>query len=639
MPGSRNWNVQLAPQHRPANVPTLKAMRHSIALVLGLCAAEALAQSTEYIRNGSFENGSMPTKWAQFDGEVADWETNQEILCISEGDEYVKYIHSPDYFDVNMNYNLSDNVGGQRYGTPVTPTVAGAGTRFVGIGAYEMVFQDYGGGLAPGNHYTISLEVMLNDLWPSFWDGSGEIVVGLAKQKPRYEHQFLSASCPNLIPSDQEVCKETYINYCDGGTQDIDIIGTRALTLSDFPPGEGWRRISFSFRAPDDIDSRDWIFIDVRYPSFAGAVYAGDGGICGDNVSNAVFSCNGDYLYIDQVSMKDAEFCDSPCSPELGPITYWRLDNGPLVWNSPPTGVIVGGSAAQSFYFYVENAIGIDFSVVNSWGEVIYNQYAFDPDGLKDVGYDDFFFSWTGEDYDGNFLYDDLDAFVYNLRLWNCNPGATLNYIGNELTYTPSNLNNVQDPYIPDYELEDCCQDHAYFQNTTFTGFSRTDVHDFITAGTNVTSGTPGPVLVGPASFVIFHAGNAINLEPGFSVAAGGEFVAVISDCIYGELRSAQSSNRPWLEPETLGPSLQSSMRLKPNPVVDGSVDVVLTGMTLEGGERIVLWDLSGVEKEEHRLASGQTVLRLEGLDLGVYLVELHDQQGNLLAVQKLVVL
>jgi hypothetical protein len=229
--------------------------------------------------------------------------------------------------------------------------------------------------------------------------------------------------------------------------------------------------------------------------------------------------------------------------------------------------------------------------------------------------------------------------------MWNCSPGALVNYIGNELAYTPSNLDNVQGYDIVNYELNDCCEDHAYFQNTTFTGLYRKDVHDFITAGANVTAGTQGPVVVSSNANVLFHAGNAINLEPGFSVASGGVFNAVISDCIYGEIKNMGPTGRPrpeLLPDGSLGyAGVQKGIMAWPNPSMDGLIHI-LVGLqdSQENAQpvKLIVSSMNGRIIGEVTALAGQAK-ELVLPESGVYMVLAMDSAQRTLGVVKVVVL
>jgi hypothetical protein len=493
----------------------------------------------------------------------------------------------------------------------------------MGIGTYELLQQAYVSSLVPGQHYTVSMEVVLSSLFPSTWSGTGRLKVGLAKNRVKYKSEVNS----------NDLCTANYVSYEDSPLQDIRIIGSFDLDMSAYPPSEGWKRIAASFRAWDNIDSYDWLFIDVEIPDYT------------PNSSPSV-DCFGDFVYIDEVSLKRAEYCSSPCTPSLGALTYWRYVNNVPTYGVPPTGVTVGGTGAQSFYMYVENAMGIDFTVFNRWtGEVLYNQYAFDPNGLKDSGHIDYWFTWTGEDNNGNYLYPSTTVLVYNLRMWNCSPGSLVNYIGNELAYVPSNLNSVQSYDIVNYDLDDCCDDYAYFQNTTFTGVFREDVDDFITAGENVTTGTQGPVVVASNANVLFHAGSAVNLEPGFSVASGGVFNVAISDCIYGDVEKNRRSprNRPVFQQNggIASDGVPEGIGAWPNPSLDGRVHVMIPSrgeLDSAAPIRLIVNAVNGAFVSETTANFGQ-VEDLLFLEAGVYVVRAVDASQNTLGVVKVVVL
>lgn len=294
----------------------------------------------------------------------------------------------------------------------------------------------------------------------------------------------------------------------------------------------------------------------------------------------------------------------------------------------------------------IENAIGIDFRVFADWqfNAPIWEQYAFDPNGLKDAGWPDYQLYWIGEDANGN-VFPQSGSYWYYLKMWNCLPANMIVYQQQSLTYLVGSGNFEQPPDIVNYELDDCCDDHAYFQNTTFTGNFRKDVHDFITAGENVTAGTQGPVVVSSSANVLFHAGNAINLEPGFSVASGGVFTAVISDCIYGEVKSMGPARRP--RPELLPDGdlayehVAEGIMAWPNPSVDGRVHVMVRPQaTAEkaGPVRLIAISMNGRIVTEVAARQGQ-VEDLVLPDSGVYMVRAVDAAQRTLGVVKVVVL
>jgi hypothetical protein len=167
-------------------------------------------------------------------------------------------------------------------------------------------------------------------------------------------------------------------------------------------------------------------------------------------------------------------------------------------------------------------------------------------------------------------------------------------------------------------------------------------VHDHITAGENVTAGTQGPVVVSSNANVLFHAGNAINLEPGFSVASGGIFNAVISDCIYGDVKNMGPSRRVHLEKD-LGrhDGVAEGITAWPNPSVDGRVHVMVRSQDAPDKSvpiKLIAISMNGRIVTEVAARQGQ-VEDLVFPESGVYMVRAMDAAQHTLGVVKVVVL
>lgn len=480
----------------------MKQKRSPLLLTILLSTGLNLAGQSNLISNGSFESSDItPICWGQAH-RATDWQS--QFLYEDNGDND-SYNHSPDYYDENVNlYAQSICTGDFGNGLGFVKYAAGAnsGNRFIGIGPYELIEQLLDQGLTPGQHYTLSMYVALTNEAPSAWVGDYELTLGVARNEVKYRSQDGFMTCPSQ-----------YGEYLDGLGQELFIVGRIPLTLTAYPPSGGWQRVSVGFRAPEGPGSWDWLFIDVTNTN--------------DDWSNS--NCSGDYVFIDDVSLSQSEFCNSVCSPELGPINHSTLPNAMIAnGNNPAEGLV-------PFLTLIENAIGLDFVVYSDWeaGTVMWEEHSFDPMGIKDPGYSDYVLTWYGEDENGN-MFPQSGNYEYNLKLWNCDLSNNLLYERMSLTYLVGSGNFVQPDPIISYTIEDCCEEYKFHQNVVFTGLSRTDVHSFITAGSNVTAGPTGPVVVSSLSSVYFHAGSAINLEPGFSVDPGGQFTAIISDCVYG---------------------------------------------------------------------------------------------------------
>ena len=101
--------------------------------------------------------------------------------------------------------------------------------------------------------------------------------------------------------------------------------------------------------------------------------------------------------------------------------------------------------------------------------------------------------------------------------------GYNGNLIGRPIYY-------IDGIYISEYS---CCPEEEAYQNTS-TLPPVTAVNNAISAGSNVTAGTTGPVVVQSGSSVTFKAGNTVNLQKGFSALSGSNFTARISPCTRG---------------------------------------------------------------------------------------------------------
>jgi len=75
------------------------------------------------------------------------------------------------------------------------------------------------------------------------------------------------------------------------------------------------------------------------------------------------------------------------------------------------------------------------------------------------------------------------------------------------------------------------CPAYVLYQNTQSLP-ALTTAADYIEAGYNITSGTPGNVVVTSGQNVEFRAGKKVILQPGFSVQPGGYFTADIQQCV-----------------------------------------------------------------------------------------------------------
>lgn len=574
--------------------------------------AVGVGQDTEHLDNGGFESGDEPHKWAQF-GRCHDWESEN----FDNGDYSV---HSPDYFSVPFNVDIGE-AEGDAQGIPPHGDPASDGVRYVGLGTYELIQQEYGE-LDIGDWYSVSMDVRLHfDNW-STWNNTSELRVMLAKQRIRYQNN--------------EYCGEGYVDYAPGifGSQDIKIIGSRVLNADDFNTADGWVRIAFSFYASNDIvgmpwiaDGYNWLAIECRQLD--------------PTPTNDPQWCFTDYVFVDNVSLRSADYCNSPCAPDLGPIEWGVLVNGQIDPGNTEEDCFV--NSGDAFALCVKNALGVDFAVYREEqvNNILYQQQDYNVNGLIDVPYngyvfEDYLFYWWGELPDGSQL--DEGDYVYDMRIWNCNETIELDHV--YLAYFPSNNEDPIGPAHQQYfELEDCCDEFAYYQNQTLSGNLRRDVHDFITAGADVTPepDATGPVIVTSGSHLTYHAGNAINLLPGFVVEPGAMYTGIINDCIYGNNRRslAVEERRQHWEMNRRGATGKPAVY--PNPVVDGYVTVVGPG----GSELINCWLYDNIGKLILQKEFAPTVkfaLDLESIAPGQYILRTETSSGEIFnsSVQRL---
>lgn len=561
---------------------------------------------TNLIRNGNFEAGQAPDCWGQADR--ADY---WQSAVVSSG---ALMYHSPDYYDDDVNFYAASQCTapyGQGVGEPRYASNAYAGDRYIGMGAYELIQQHLNQVPEPNDWYTVSLYIAPNfDPFDGLWQGgTGRLKVGLAKDEVAYQSG-----------SNDAVCTQPFVSYAYPflGGQDIMTIGSLDLDINLFAGGITWKRVSFSFRAPSpNIGDFDFLFIEVQVPGFGGSSTPDDQ------------ACIGDFVYIDEVALVRSEACWSICSPEPQPISHTALPHAMTAnaWN--PDYVEI-----QPFLMNISGAIGIDFRVYASWqfSATLWEQHAFDVNGLKDPGYPDYQLSWIGELADGSTL-PAMHGYLYDLTIWNCDPGETKHYVGEYLYYEVGNGEFIQAEDIRIFELADCCEDFKYYQNITFADYSRTAVHEFITAGSAVTNGPQGPVVVASTAFVDFYAGESINLMPGFSVEFGGVYRGKITDCsIYS---SKSLVNRGRLPIRGMIHHNNRSISAFPNPTNDGSVTIQVPPLLPDQSDRpgkpfqVDVFDALGKEVQPSTyLSITPYTLKLTLSSQGSYFLVLRDENG-----------
>lgn len=347
--------------------------------------------------------------------------------------------------------------------------------------------------------------------------------------------------------------------------------------------------------------------------------------IKGENTGGAFPNKN--YMYVDDVSLTQMDFCDHICTNSGG---------GVEVTCPPETGMV--GNSGINFFATFKNANQLTFRVFDRWGCMIYESVNFDPNGLLDAGYSDFAVVWNGNtNTTGPFSCNTHTGDVYWPETYSITIDA-ISCIGNDYHYIGDlTVVQINDPPARAYAATknrnppDCCPDHKYFQNFDFYSDSRTDVDDFIAAGYSVTSGTPGNVIVHSGTDVKFFAGNGIDLQPGFSVETGAVFTATIEPCAVTPRAYMINTERnyfPHLQDNIQLSAVEEQIGIYPNPndgyfaisgLYNGSID----------RSKITITNMFGSVVKVVETYSESLEIDLSGFDKGVYFVKIECSKGR----------
>jgi hypothetical protein len=525
-----------------------------------LNAADSFSQAGNLVPNGDFEDGSSPYCVGQaYDDYIDYWYSNQ--VQKTEGGGITRY-HSPDLYEGGTFLNPNDPLcNSLSYSAPLSG--AYSGNRSIGMGSYELIQTEIAP-MTPGKYYTLSFYIQPKMFGFSDWTGKNDLVVKLSRQKVEY------VDCGNCDYETELKCSEDYVTHKSGISQEFFELGRINLDIDNYTIDE-WQRVSFTFRANEHwdlptINRAVWLSIEMRLVNFTD--------------QTGTWSCFDDFIYIDNVRLEESTFCNSQCSPSLQPITY---STDPVNYNSTlPNGMtaegyaIIGGNFLTPFTLYVKDAMGIDLAIYDDQWQYsipLVTISAFDPNGLQDVGYNDYQFFWDGQLPDGSFL--PQDTYFYTIRMWSCESDLFLP--DNDIQYFISNTTFMDVPNILNSSLKNCCDDNEVYNNITFSNDFRKDVTDYIIAG------DIGPVTVTSGTTVEFYAGNDIILGPNFNALSGSDFTAYLQDCIYGP-KSLQSSKQrieiPTSSSITLISDKLEDIRIINSITNDGSVGYKLVGLS-----------------------------------------------------------
>jgi hypothetical protein len=327
-----------------------------------------------------------------------------------------------------------------------------------------------------------------------------------------------------------------------------------------------------------------------------------------------VSPCQDSYIFIDDLSLVKSDFCNAACAPNLEAITHGTFQNAMLVLGVP-------------FNVIFQNAIGIEFRLFNSWGSQIAFVDAFDPNGLKDSGYSDYQFLWSGADANSNPLFPQ-GVYNYTLRYWNCKEDNTYT---NSLTYLPTNNGGqAQHPNNHIYDLIDCCPNERYIQNTTYIGDYIHTAKNNIWAGDHVTNSQPfGSVIINSGVSVKYIAKN-ISIQSGFFVQQGATFKAIpTEDCIYQPVQRVAQKER-YVSDNILFnqilPNEDKNVLVYPNP----SAKIFTIKSTKEEIESIEIYNQYGQKILSYNKYEFKSLIDLDNHASGTYFYKATLKNGNI---------
>jgi hypothetical protein len=202
--------------------------------------------------------------------------------------------------------------------------------------------------------------------------------------------------------------------------------------------------------------------------------------------------------------------------------------------------------------------------------------------------------------------------------------------------------------YMVDWLIGQIDPDNLYLQNTVYSSKSvQYEANKTIFAGSNVTGGTQGDVIINDNSNITFAAGESIVLGPGFSVEAGSTFHAYIKDFYCAPANQMNMVSPPWnnnnpdtkqnvnnklqVDPPSFDTKILKSneIRISPNPS-DGEFDVCIDRTDLQEA-KIQLYDMLGSLVYNDNLCIGQTKkISINRQPAGIYLLKIINDKGQI---------
>ena len=545
------------------------------------------------IANGGFElreNGassSIPNDVGQAN-EIEGWQSqiftrpgNSVTSGLWENDG--KKVHSPDWWNTEEGNYWIDGLKFPYRTSGLIDWIVHyphTGYSFVGMGYGELIQQDlYGGGpfvtgsgqhLTPGNTYYLSFFMQL-------FPKAQYIPHIQSNYQNAQVKAFIAANRIEYVTNDNSTANfesTAWQEKKDGVFQNIDLIGSKDLSLTEFPFGS-WHQVSFEFVAPNDYigNDMDWIAIELGF----------GGGI-------------GTYIGIDDVTLMECPPTES-CSPTYGQI--WPAFGGSHYSDAPWR--ITGITNAERLDLEIYPALGGDIA------ELSISCSAGFPDGWE----------WNGK----SNAQAEFGAGLYVYKLTAVNQCGTSRHTGFFSKVNASNNpTDVTDlfygcdgtTYVP---LKQCCEyepimyvDDHYWVDQEFT----------IHASSELIVASNAPVTVGSGSSVIMRAGERIELNPGFSSDNAEFFLAEIVPC-GSNSNPAQRLANPEEEEniESRPEPTASNFNIYPNP---NSGTFTISGTDMQ---QITIMDATGKLVRQMAGPFG-TAVEVSSLGAGLYVVRVQ---------------
>jgi hypothetical protein len=538
-------------------------------LLLTITSLVSVAQVRELVPNGTFEGGGPPSCIYHSAGDY-------------HLDNWVTASGTFDWFDEN--YRITS--GCTTFNTLTMPTVVS--NRWIGM------YGNPGGTTNQSGTVSEAILVNLTDKIRSI-------------NNHKTYHLKLKASCsffgpPTCDPKFKVHFTKWAISYDNQGD-----------LVSDWKANPLWTGNVQYLNAASFTISRNDVGSWVNYEAYITLTDVSKDNILQNLVIETDASNGSSYIFIDDVSLQEVDYCNHHCTPSNAVST---ITMGPI-----PNAMSQG--TPYRFFLVVGNVQELHFTVWDRWGNDFFHYNCFDVNTLKDPGYQDFAIQWDGINDLGNWV--QVDEYVVELELKNCtdyyhslNNVAILGQSGSWPTIYPEVVN---------YQLANCCPDHSYYQNTNLTGIFNDNENNFIEAGTSVTSGPTGPVTVMNGANIGFYAGNYINLANGFSVQNGATFAAVIRSCVgqRGTPAGDTRVKRPLLTSNEL--SQTSDVTAFPNPT---NGVFTLKSLAPLKNVSVEITDVLGrslLNKNKELLQSEQ--FDISALKSGIYYIKIRNNEGQ----------